>query len=42
LALLGGLLWTVIEIRRVASLRASLPAIAYGTVFTALMLWLLL
>ncbi len=42
LALLGGLLWTVIEIRRVTSLRASLPAIAYGSAFTALMLWLLL
>ena len=42
LALLGGLLRTVIEVRRGASLRASLPAITYGTVFTALMLWLLL
>jgi hypothetical protein len=41
-ALVGGLLWSAVEARRATSARYALPVVAYATLFTGLMLWLLI
>jgi polyferredoxin len=40
--LVGGLLWTAIEVRRVAASLQAMPVLAFSALFTAGMLWLLI
>jgi polyferredoxin len=40
--LVGGLLWAALEVRRIATSRQALPVLAYASLFTAGMLWLLI
>jgi hypothetical protein len=40
--LVGGLLWAALEVRRIATSRQALPVLAYASLVTAGMLWLLI
>jgi hypothetical protein len=40
--MIGGLLWTALEVRRTTTTRQALPVLAYSTLFTLGMLWLLI